>query len=210
MKKTFALVLSVLLLVGLLAGCGGADKEIVGTWETSLEMANYLNEEFEAEGMQDYLNVSTFAVVMRFTFNQDGTYSCEADQAAFEQTVEGLKEEMKAGFVKYAEDMIADAGMDMTAEELFAQMGTSLDDLINDSFSAEDLSDVTDMAAAEGNYETKDGKLYLSDGKEYQVDPEIYEVYTIEGDKMTFVESVGGDADDDMAELYPLEFQRVG
>lgn len=110
MKKTFALVLSVLLLVGLLAGCGGADKEIVGTWETSLEMANYLNEEF----------------------------------------------------------------------------------------------------AAEGNYETKDGKLYLSDGKEYQVDPEIYEVYTIEGDKMTFVESVGGDADDDMAELYPLEFQRVG
>lgn len=45
MKKTFALVLSVLLLVGLLAGCGGADKEIVGTWETSLEMANYLNEE---------------------------------------------------------------------------------------------------------------------------------------------------------------------
>lgn len=209
MKKILALTLSVLMLVGLLAGCGGADKEIVGKWQMSMDMVDMLNEEFANMGMEDAVQLSSFVVTMNFDFKSDNTYTCELDAAAFQTTMDTMKAEMRDGFTKYIEDMIAAQGADMTVDEFFELSGTTLDEALDEAFSAEDMASVADELAGDGNYETKDGKLFLSDGLDYKVDPEVYYTYTIDGDSMSFLSGVGTD-EDEFAEFFPLQLTRVG
>ena len=209
MKKILALTLSVLLLVGLLAGCGGADKAIVGKWQMSLDMVDMLNEELSGMGMEDAMQLSSFVITMNFDFKSDGTYTCELDTDAFQTTMDTMKSEMRDGFTKYIEDMIAAQGADMTIDEFFELSGTTLDEALDEAFSAEDMASMADELAGEGNYETKDGKLFLSDGLDYRVDPEVYYTYTIDGDSMSFLSGVGTD-EDEFAEFFPLQLTRVG
>lgn len=210
MKKILAVLLASMMMVGLLAGCGG-DDAIVGDWETSVEMADYLNQEFADEGMGDYIHLDSFAIEIRFSFDKDGTYTCSVDEAAFGRTVEGLKTVMKEGLTAYAEDMIAQWGLEgFSVDDVFAAGGTTLDELMDESFNAADLSDMTDAFAAEGNYKAKDGKLYLSDGLDHTIDEDVYDTYKIEGDELTLLESVGSDDDGFGADLYPIALKKVG
>ena len=52
----------------------------------------------------------------------------------------------------------------------------------------------------------------MSDGLEYGVDENVYDTYTLDGDKLTLVEHVGEDAEEDEISdlIYPMEFQKVG
>lgn len=208
MRKALALLLSVLLLAGLLTGCGG-DEEIVGVWEMELDLADFINEELSDAGLSDAMRLSSFAVVMDFEFRSDGTYAVELDHDAFARTVDAMKEEMRTGFARYVEDMIADQGMDVTVDDYFAAAGTTLDEALDGVFDAERLAGVEDEMSNEGSYETRDGKLYLSDGLDRQVDPEVYYTYSIQGDAMSFLSSVG-DADEELTEYFPLELKRIG
>lgn len=209
MKKILALTLSVLLVVGLLAGCGGADKGIIGKWAMTLDMVDMLNEELSGLGMDETMQLSTFAITMNFDFKSDGTYTCELDTAAFQTTMDTMKDELRVGFTKYIEDMIASQGVDMTIDEFFEMSGTTLDEALDDAFSAEDMAGMAEELAGEGNYETKDGKLFLSDGLDYRVDPEVYYTYTIDGDSMSFLSGVGTD-EDEFAEFFPLQLTKIG
>lgn len=201
-----------LLLALLLAGCGGGDAAaLVGEWSLTIEMADSLNAEWGSdEEMAQYLHVDTFPVEMRYTFSKDGTYACSLDEAAFQASVDRVKAQLKEGLLAYGQDIIAQQGLEgvVTVEDLFEVMGGSLDDLIDEAFDEDAVSQLMEEAASEGNYEAKDGRLYLSDGVENRVDPLIYDLYTLEGDTLTLTESVGGDTD--MAELYPLTLKKVG
>lgn len=207
MKKILALGLSVLLLVGLLAGCGG-DKNIVGTWEMSLDMVDMLNEELDTMGMGDAMQLSAFVVTMDFTFKSDGTYTSEMDTDAFQATVDTMKSELRTGFTKYIEDMISAQGVNMSIDEFFAMSGTTLDEALDEAFSTDSLASLADELAGEGNYETKGGKLFLSDGLDYRVDPEVYYTYTIDGDSMSFLSAVGTD-EDEFSEYFPIQLTRI-
>lgn len=208
-KRSLALILALTLVLAFaLTGCGGnKDREaLVGTWAGTLELADYINQELAGSGMEDYLSLDTFPMVLQYTFNSDGTYSAGVDEGELDKAMEGMKTEMKDGLTKYAEDMIAEQGLDLSVDELFQFMGTSLDDLLEQSFAEMDMSELVDEMASEGNFEAKEGKLFLSAGKEYKVDPEIYDTYTLEGDTLTLTESFGGD--DSMNDLYPITMTR--
>ena len=209
MKKTLAVLLAAMLLAGMLAGCGG-DSAIVGSWEATVDMADQINQQFAAEGMSDYINLDSFGIVLCFTFDKDGTYTCSADEDALVQSLEDMKDVMRGGLTKYAEDMITQSGMtDISVDDVFEAAGTSLDELLDEMYSEDDLKDRVDGFAAEGNYKTKDGKLYLSDGLDHIPDDEVYYTYTIEGDTMTFLEGVG-DEEGMAAGLFPMELKKVG
>ena len=208
MKKTIALLLAMVMLTGLLVGCGG-DDAIVGTWEASMEMADQMNQQFTAAGLGDYIKLDSFAVVVRFTFDKDGTYSSAADVDALTAPMEAMKTTIRDGLIAYAEDVIAAEGLeDVTAEDVFAAAGTSLDEMMEEIFMEDEIKDAASEQTAEGNYKTKDGKLYLSGGLGHAPDDNMYHNYTIEGDTLTIVDIVGGDESD--AAMYPMTLKKVG
>lgn len=209
MKKTLALVLTMVLLAGLLAGCGGGDNAIVGTWKASMEMADQMNEAFAATGMGDYVKLSSFAIVVDYTFNSDGTYSCAADEAALSTTMESAKAEIKEGLVAFAEDMATQSGQEgLTADDVFEAAGTTLDEMLEQMFTEDTVDQMVEELAAEGNYKTGDGKLYLSDAPDHLPDDEMYHNYTIEGDTLTLLDAVGGG--DELSGMFPMELKKVG
>lgn len=208
MKKVAALLTALVMLTGLLAGCG-ADSAIVGTWEVKLELVEQMQQQIDALGMGDYLNLDSYTAVLRFTFNDDGTYSYEADRDSLEQSLEGMKQALRDGLIAYAETMLAEEGLeDVTAEEVYEATGTSLDDLIAQAYTQDDLDGMVEDLSAEGNYKTKDGKLYLSDGLDHSPDDEMYYNYTIEGDTLTLLDGVG--EEEEFAGMFPMELKKVG
>ena len=58
----------------------------------------------------------------------------------------------------------------------------------------------------EGNFEVKEGKMYLSDGLEYGVDETMYELYSVEGNTMTI--DKGSTGDDSADFIYPMVFTK--
>lgn len=214
-KHAFGAVTALALALSLaLTGCGGkGDAErLAGVWDCALEVADFFNEGFEEEQLGDYLHLDTFPLTLRFTFKTDGTYECAVDNDAFAQSMEGVKTIVKDGLAKYAEDLIAAQGVEMTADELFQAVGTSLDEMVDQTFAEEGLDSVADEYNFDGNFTAADGKLCLSDGTDYNVDPGLYFLYTFSGDNtLDLTGSSGYQEGEDLFDgFYPLTLTKVG
>lgn len=212
MKKLLSIALCVLMVVStmLLAGCTEQQK-FVGKWEAKLDMTDYLNETLGASvaEMGEYIKVEDFTLILYITFNSDGTYSESVDMDKAKETFEDLKDDLCDGMRKYFEDTIAKNGLNMTVDELLAASNMDLEALIDQSLSDDMIKEIADEAEAEGNYEVKDGKVFLSAGKEYAVDEDVYCTYSITDDALTLIESFGGEDDAAFADMYPLTLKKV-
>ena len=126
MKKILSLVLiGAMLLTALLSftGCGSDADKILGTWETTWDMSDMLAKEVAGEEIAQYMQIKDFAVVMRFTFNEDGTYKMEVSEESIKAAFETLKGQFVEGMTAYMEDMLADSGLNMSVEEALALSG---------------------------------------------------------------------------------------
>lgn len=215
MKKFATRVLSLVMILAMLfvlGGCGGSDADkLVGTWTTALDLTELLNDEIAAgdETMAAYVQVKDFTLNMTVTFKEDGTYTMGIDEASMTAAMEGVLAALKDGMYDYFEDVLAEAGLNMTVDELLAESGISMDELMDEAFSEAMKEDMFGDLSSQGNFEVKDGKLFLSDGLDYAVDETIYEVYTLKGNTLTFEESVGSDLDQVFIDMYPLIFEKV-
>ncbi len=70
---------------------------------------------------------------------------------------------------------------------------------------AADRSGLDSGAQLRGNYLVRGEKLYLSEGLDYEIDPDVYDRFRLEGDKLTLLENSAGD----MSGFYPLTLTRV-
>ncbi len=70
---------------------------------------------------------------------------------------------------------------------------------------AADRSSLDDGAQIRGNYLVRGEKLYMSEGLDYRIDPEVYDLYRLEGDELTLLENSAAD----MSGFYPLTLKRV-
>ncbi len=70
---------------------------------------------------------------------------------------------------------------------------------------AADRSGLDSGAQLRGNYLVRGEKLYLSEGLDYEIDPDMYDLFHLEGDKLTLLENSAGD----MSGFYPLTLTRV-
>ena len=214
MKKILSLVLiGAMLLTALLSftGCGSDADKILGTWETTWDMSDMLAKEVAGEEIAQYMQIKDFAVVMRFTFNEDGTYKMEVSEESIKAAFETLKGQFVEGMTAYMEDMLADSGLNMSVEEALALSGIDMDAIIEESFTEDMLDDVVDEFVSDGEYEVKDGKLYTFDKGE-SLDENEYIRYELSGKELIFSELVSDE--DDSAEaaeyLLPLTLKKVG
>ena len=126
MKKRIAFTLTLVMLLGLLlSGCSlvtgllqsakkPTEKEqILGTWETTLDLSDMLNEEIAGadQALAKYFDLD-FSITLIMTFNEDNTCSLKADRDAFEDTMDDLMKQMEDSLIKYLEDILKAAGLD--------------------------------------------------------------------------------------------------
>lgn len=217
MKKKLSMLMCVALILSMLlalTGCSGGDKDkLVGKWKCEADMGAIINEAMAAEdeSIAEYLAVDEFKMVVYMEFHEDNTFAMYADTDSLNIAIEKMKEDLADGMGRYMEDMMMEqTGLEMSIDDILAATGMTMDDLMS-QIAAEDMAeDVASEVAAEGKFKAADGKLHTSAGLEYEVDPSMYETYTLEGDTLTLLEYVGGDENEMGVNVYPMVFVKVG
>lgn len=210
MKKRIVSVVLLLAMLLALTACGGGDADkLVGTWKCEMDLAEQINAEMDLDAeTAEYLNFDSFEIVVFMEFNKDGTYSMYADMDALEESLDAAVADFSDGMAQYLEAMIyAQTGVEMTAEEILAASGMTMDDMMAEAFPDDMAEDIAEGMTMEGKFEAKDGKLFTSAGMDYNVDPEVYETYELDGNTLTITGYVGDDADDVFG-VYPLVFKK--
>ncbi len=210
MKKVLSAVLAVIMvfaMTAMLAGCGDDSKSLVGTWEATVDIADAVNAGIsgEDEELGKYLKLDKFEMVMRFTFNEDGTFVMEGDAESMMKSMEGARDVFEQGMREYLKAMFQAQGVDMELDEALKAAGIDLNALIDEMMASMDTEELAKEMRTEGQYKVKGDKLYTYDGV---MDKDVYDTFTLEGDKLTLLES-HGQTEDALEGLYPCEFTKV-
>lgn len=210
MKKRIALLLSFVLVLSLALCACGEKKEptVVGTWKADINLAEAFNEEMAASGMGEYINIESFNLPLILELKEDGTGSMSVDQAAMTETVDKLAADLTTGLEAYFTEQFASMGMEVDLDEALAASGMSMDELVNemkDEFAGEDaFAEFTN----EFNYKAEDGKLYMSEDLETEIDTAVYNTYKLDGDTLT-LEVGTEELDEEMAQyMFPMTLTR--
>ena len=208
MRKLLCILLILVILTGLLTGCGKEAEKLVGTWEADLDMTPVICEELGSE-FNDLFTLNDLIFTTRITFCEDGTYQITVDSDSVAAAFDNILSDMEAGLIEMMEKEIAVLGLDISVEDMLALSGRGTDILIDETISAIDLDSIIDQAIEEcsvrGNFEVKGGKLYLSDGLDQS--PNSYKTYTINGTTLTL--SASGAEDGAFSGLYPVTFTKL-
>ena len=169
-----------------------------------------------------------FAPVCTYVFREDGTYTFTMDEASMQLVLEAYQAGVEAYFRYFYAQVLCQTLVELGmaeqvngVEELEAILGVSLDEAISEMVGMElrdfigqivdeELGTAQEMAGKinrEGKYKAKDGKLWMSSGLEYDVDPELYDLYSISGSTLTI--EAGTVSQGEVALVYPLVLQKT-
>ena len=208
MKKFLALMLAALMLVGVLAACGGSNDKgsasgdgLEGKWSASLDMTDMLNEQMTAAGLGEFIQFDDFGLVLAMELKSDSTYTLKVDKDALAGSLDSVKGQMKDGMTKYFAELMP--GVDV--DDALAQMGMNMDDLLDQSLDLDTMAGSLDLA---GQYKYEDGKLYMSNDVS-EAPSDNYLTCTLDGNTLAL--DAGSSAPDaSLAAMLPFVFQRVG
>lgn len=215
-RKLAGILLAAVMLL-MLFGCSkSADddqKKFVGTWKATVDMTDLANESMQlssgidSQTFSDYFEVSKFEFVLIFTFREDGTYSMAADEAQLNKNNEAFMAEIKAGLISYFEDMLAEEGIEMSADEFVeAQAGMSMDQYFDENFPDNMFDGMADAFAMSGKWKAASGKLYLSESVNEEATGGDYDLYEIVSSSEIRLVLPEGQTDD--TGLYPLVLKK--
>lgn len=219
-RKSIIYCISVVmvLVMTLLAGCGSKGGTLLGSWESDIDIADSIKQSMEqtdgemakdavTEEMLEYINIDSCYIKLIYTFNDDGTYKSYVDEEKAKESIESVKDNVASGIRKYLEDYIKSSGLSISVDELLEQSGISIDELVNEAFGDENIQSIIDSAASEGKYEARDGKLYMSESLDEEIDENKYETYELSSNKLKIID--GFEDDGEGMDIYPVTFSRI-
>lgn len=199
MKKLSALLLAFVMVLSF-AACGKSESNAVGTWKIKLDLSDAMKEELGSE-FADFNAVFGFTVY--FDLNKNGSFKMYVDEQEVQKDMETFMESFADYFVGYLYSVLETQGVDRETAQttLETQFGMSVRDyavkMLNESM---DISEMTESMTQEGVYEIKNGKIFMGIDK---VDKKVYDLITIDGDKMTIDEAPDADASAFMDDSIP-------
>ncbi len=213
MKKNLTKLVSILMVLVMMVGLSGCSNEknaVLGSWKASMNLAEYLNQGIAQEDATaaEYLSVDSFYLTMVLTFKEDNTYTITLDENSVDAAVEQLKIDIRGGMEKYLVDMMAQMGVVMTIDEIMKASNTTMDKLMDEFFSDEMVEQMVGGTSSEGKFKAKSGRIFLSAGLDYEVDPNVYGIYKVDGSTLTILDYVG--EDENFLGMYPLTFTKAG
>ncbi len=181
-------------------------ENIVGTWKIQYDMGELIVTEMGDE----YADLeSNLVIILKYEFTDDGEYKMYADDSFRENFRIWLEDvceySVETMYVMYEERGISREEVDSLLEDEF---GMSLTEYFVTTMEAElDIEAMMEDMIMEGEYEYKNGKLFLSD--EYGNFSEyVYDICTISGDTMLLEDPTGSEIEILPGLAYPLELER--
>lgn len=208
-RKSLSLLACLSLMCALLlmcSGCGGDKKALVGSWESTLDLTDMVNDQMKAgmggdQDLMQYFTIKDFSIKLVLTFNEDDTYKLAVDKDAMDQSLDSILAGFKEGATRYFEDLIAQSGQEMTVDEALSSMGLTMDDFMDQLFSKEDMMSSLGEMESSGTFEAKSEMLYLTDDDGTGVEP-----YKLDGSTLTLTGE--GVDDSELEGLYPMSFTK--
>lgn len=203
-KRVLSVFVAAMLMLTMLTACGSKrDDGLVGEWTCKMDFASYINEGLASEpDLAEHMALDEFILEIKLSLNEDGTYKMHADTEANQAAYEDLKEQLKEGMTSYLTSVAEEA--DMTLDEVLSAAGTTVDELLDEAFGQEVYEEIVGNMEASGKWDAADGKIYMTDGTEGKIDKSTYETYTLSGDTLT----ITGSSDGSDTEMYPMEFKK--
>lgn len=203
-KRVLSVLVAAVLLLTMLTACGSkTDDALLGKWVCEMDFGSYLNEGLATDPeVAQYMMVDDFILEIELYLNEDGTYKMTADTSANKASYEAVKVELADGMEAYL--TAAAAEYDMTLEDLLTASETTIEEMLDESFGDDMYYEIIGEMDAEGKFEAADGKLFMSDGLNYDIDKNVYETYTLNGNTLT----ITGDSDGTTDGMYPMEFKK--
>ncbi len=172
MKKLWIVILALALLV--LPGCHSEMDDLLGTWQTELNIREVLAERLEAEcpGIGDTVFIEALPVTLELTFYADGTYQAQLDPQSVHTAGQAIRPALEQGIWDYwvSRYRQKNPGGDLEAylETLQVTRQELLDEVMGEYLSQELILQLDIFE--EGQFSIEDGKLRfsqnLSDGPE--------------------------------------------
>ena len=203
MKKLFAVLLTLAMLLGL-AACGNsgdsAKPTIVGTWKGSMDMGAVLEMALQME-IDEPISCS-----MIYTFKEDGTISTTVD----EDSLADMKETLTDVVIGMMGEMF---GEEFDFEAMLEEEGMTEEEFREQIMASMNLEDMMgNMSVENGYYKYEDGKLYNAATKEDLENPEELPCIhvTLKGNTMTFtdIEQDGEKLSEAVPDMFPMVFKK--
>lgn len=188
MKRTLALVLSILLLVTALLGCGAKGK-LTGTWQATANLAEVMQQVLKDKLPDSVLEVTDFSVIVELTFRKDGTCTFTLQEASVKAAMEQLLEDFEDDFLKGLSEQMSLLGDNVSLEDILKFTGINTESLMEqmkDSILNSDIATaLTGRMSFDGYYKASGDKLYISETEEIDEKTCFAFLYKIEDGVLT-------------------------
>lgn len=182
-----------------------AQESLVGTWTGSVDMTDMLNDEMAAAEIDAYFQFTELSLRLVMTFTEEGTCSLAIDETSVTELLEAVKVQMKDGMVAMLQEQLKAMNVDMSVDELLAQSGMTLDELIDQSMEGALSEDMFSGLETETSYMAKGGMLYIDDAPE-DLDESSANPYEISGNTLTI--QISEEEDEPYAFMFPLVLKK--
>lgn len=229
--KSFIIAALAVAFMFVFAGCSKESDKFIGKWKTTLDFSKEVTDELISEkDMQDVahlIKIEGYTFDYIWTFNEDGTYRGEITNESIDSGVKAFGDSMKKSYeelFRYTiEQELKDRNLDISVEEFLAQLypGKTTSEIMkeNEIDLDEIAKEVTDAMKMEligklreeGNFKVKDDKIFFSEGKDNEIDVNVYNTYEFTDDgKLKILEEVNpADEDNEFSEILPLIFEKI-
>ena len=199
MKKLFAILLTLAMLLGL-AACGSsgsaAKPTIVGTWKGSVDIGAAMAAATQME-FDEPLEMG-----ITFTYNADGTYSARVDEDSFEDFAETMVDLM----IELSISMSGNPDYDLEAE--LAKEGMTMEEFREQLKTSMNIDQMREVTEENGFYKYEDGKIYTAEDKDDLEAGDYIEItyVTLTSSKMTVtdIEQDGEKMSEAMPDMFPI------
>ena len=193
MKKYISLILVVSLCLCLFSACG-AKRQLLGTWEYTVDLSEAVQYILTEEQLGEGVTVSDFTVTAQLRFFKNGDFWLQLDEEQLTAQTDALLTKLEDHLIDTLQVQLGEQQVSIPIEELLTMSGFNKDVLIQQlrqqfptQLLTEQLGNRTTLA---GCYQLKGDKLLLGPDKD-SLRKDCYITYVLKDNTLELSEAVG-------------------